>query len=132
MMESGPFVGEGIVIKNYDFKNQFGRTCWAKLIRPEFKDDNNTLSNPNKIENRDGVEQLFVNEFFTSDQILKEKAKIANEKGSFENKDIPRLLNTAYYEILRDNLVDFVNKKNPKIDFKSLRTRAFTEIRKYI
>jgi hypothetical protein len=132
MMKAGNFIGEGIVIKNYSFKNEFGRTIWAKLIRPEFKDEHRELSNPNKIINKDGIEELFVKEYFTADQILKEKAKIVNEKGSFDNKDITRLLTTAYYEILRDNLVDFVVKKNSTIDFKVLKIRAFNEIRKHI
>lgn len=132
MMQDGNFLGEGIVIKNYDFKNAFGRTCWAKIVRPAFKDDHRVLSNPNKIVNKDGVEQTVVNKFFTSEQILKEKAKIINEQGSFKSKDIPRLLNTAYYEILRDNLVDYVNKSNDTINFKELRFRAFAEIGKYI
>jgi len=132
LMMSGKYVGEGIVIKNYDYKNKYGRTTWAKLIRPEFRDTRHTLSNSSKIDSKDGVEAAFIKEYLTETDILKEKAKITNEKRSFENKDIPRFLNTVYYELLKDNLVDFCNRKNPTINFKELRTRAFSEIRKYI
>ena len=33
---SGECKGEGIVIKNYDYKNPFGRSVWCKLINYEF------------------------------------------------------------------------------------------------
>lgn len=38
----------------------------------------------------------------------------------------------GWYEFLRDNLVDFANKRSPVINFKELRARAFAEIRKFI
>jgi hypothetical protein len=130
MLKDGQFLGEGIVIKRYNYVNPYGRTTWGKLIRPEFKDDHRELSNPNKIEVRDGIEQIFVNEFVTESYILKEQNKIINECGSFENKYIPRLLNTVYYEVLRDHLVDFVNRSNATINFKTLRSKVFEVVRK--
>jgi len=132
LMKDGNFLGEGIVIKRYDYVNKHGRTTWAKLVRPEFKDNHRSVSSINKIENKDGVEASFIKACLKEEDILKEKSKIINESGSFENKDIPRFLNTAYYEFLRDNLVDFANKRNPVINFKELRARAFAEIRKFI
>ena len=40
LIEDGKGVGEGIVIKNYDFYNRYGRQTWAKIVRAEFKEKN--------------------------------------------------------------------------------------------
>lgn len=38
LMEDGKGSGEGIVIKNYDYTNQFGRQIWAKIVTSEFQE----------------------------------------------------------------------------------------------
>src|SRR5574344_2705502 len=40
LIEDGKGVGEGIVIKNYNFYNRYGRQTWAKIVRAEFKEKN--------------------------------------------------------------------------------------------
>lgn len=46
LMKDG-YVGKGIVIKNYDFVNKYGRVVWAKMVRNEFKDK---LKKENKLQ----------------------------------------------------------------------------------
>ena len=36
-MKDGEGSGEGVVIKNYDYKNKYGRQTWAKIVTNEFK-----------------------------------------------------------------------------------------------
>src|SRR5574341_144890 len=40
LIKDGEGIGEGIVIKNYNFVNRFGNTIWAKLVNNEFKTQN--------------------------------------------------------------------------------------------
>jgi len=37
LIEDGKGFGEGIVIKNYTYKNKYGRTTWAKIVTSDFK-----------------------------------------------------------------------------------------------
>ena len=39
LIQDGKGLGEGIVIKNYEFVNNYGRTTWAKIVGQEFKDE---------------------------------------------------------------------------------------------
>jgi hypothetical protein len=38
LIEDGKGIGEGIVIKNYEYVNKYGRITWAKIVTSEFKE----------------------------------------------------------------------------------------------
>ena len=38
LIEDGKGAGEGIVIKNYDFRNRYNRNTFAKIVTSEFKE----------------------------------------------------------------------------------------------
>ena len=40
LIQNGCGIGEGLVIKNYDYRNRANRTVWAKLVTSEFKTKN--------------------------------------------------------------------------------------------
>lgn len=120
-------VGEGIVIKNYDFKNQFGRTVWAKIVRTEFKVKNQKVFGPSEIKEKATPEEKIVAEYVTGTLVEKEYAKIKNETG-WQSKDIPRLLNTVFYCLVTEESWNFVkNLKNPTINFKRLMALTFAK-----
>lgn len=130
LMQDG--LGEGIVIHNYGFYNQYGRQVWAKIVRDEFK--NNAKS---KIKQEgygsfknDPVEIKIVDEFVTSALIEKEYAKIVNEEHGWSSKFIPRLLNVIYYSLINEEMWNIIKKyKNPKIDFKFLQTITYNRVK---
>ena len=66
--------------------------------------------------------------------IEKEYAKIINENnGIFENKLIPKVLNTVYYCLITEEFWDILKKyKNPKINFKTLQNKVFDKVRPII
>ena len=127
-------IGEGIVIKNYDFKDHGGHTKWAKIISSEFLEVSHRKipkkSNPDGFE----IEQDITDKFVTTALIEKEYAKIINENnGIFENKLIPKVLNTVYYCLITEELWDILKKyKNPKINFKVLKNKVFDKARPII
>ena len=112
--------GEGLVIKRYDgWKNKYGSTTWAKIVRKEFvvsKKIHREVS-PNE------VEESIVEKFCTEAFIEKELAKILEDIGTdnLDNKYIGRCLNSVYHELISEEAWHFVKKfKNPKIDFSIL------------
>lgn len=134
--------GEGIVLKNYDYVNRYGRTCWAKMVRNEFKDANKKLFGPRPTEGTLTVERKVVEKYVTEAFVKKERYKIENillnevteaagmgfdEKAEYLNdrktrgKLIPRLIQTVFYELVREHAWDIVkDNKRPTVNFKQL------------
>ena len=107
--------GEGIVIKNYDFVNKYGRTTWAKVVRPAAIKLKHPISG--------NIETDIVEKFLTPEMIQKEQAKIVSDVGfDFEPKLITRLLQTVWRVLITEELFDAIKKfRNPKIDFKNFK-----------
>ena len=118
-------VGEGIVIKNYDFKNKFGNIVWAKIVKTEFKIQNQKMLGPSEIKEKRTTEELIVAEYVTGTLVEKEYSKIVNESG-WSSKFIPKLLNTIFYCLVKEESWEFVKKfKNPTINYKRLMALTF-------
>lgn len=132
-------VGEGVVVKNYSFRNHVGSQVWGKSVRNDFKDKNREAFGPVM---RDGTKQIeleiaenYVTEAFVSKTRAKvEMAVVADEVSrgsSFSDAEIvelnrphiiPRLLQTVYSELITEEAWSFVKEmKDPTIDFKLLR-----------
>lgn len=113
-------IGEGVVIKRYDFKNRFGRTTWAKLVLQHFKEQPVRAMGAPERENK-MIEEAIAAEYITPVSIDKIIAKIRNDEGSFQSKHIPRLLSQSFHELVTEELWQILKQyKNPKIDFKTL------------
>lgn len=119
LIKDGEGVGEGVVIKNYSYKNKYGRQTWAKIVTNEFK-AKHWGNQSTEVKERKLVEQDIVNKYLTSSLVEKEYAKIEND-GGWSSKMIPRLLNTIYYCLVSEESWNFVKEfKNPVIDYKRL------------
>ena len=120
LIEDGKGIGEGIVIKNYDYKNKFGRVTWAKIVTNEFK-AKHAKCQVTEVKESKLVEQEICEKFITKSLIEKELSKIETECNGWSSKYIPRLLNTVYYCLVKEECWSFVKEyKNPIIDFKRL------------
>lgn len=119
LIEDGQGTGEGIVIKNYNYKNRFGRVTWAKIVKNEFK-AKHAKCDVTEIKENKFIEEEIVNKFVTKALIEKELAKIETES-DWTSKQIPRLLNTVFYCLVKEECWNFVKEfKNPIVDFKRL------------
>ncbi len=127
-------VGEGIVIKNYEWTSKFGRQPWAKIVRNEFKEENRRAFGTPEKDGGFQVEAAIAEEYVTQTLVSKTRAKIIHaieeekECHLFEVETthkgalIPRLLQTVYYEIIQEEMWEALKKyKDPTIDFKKLR-----------
>lgn len=122
LVEDGKGKGEGVVVKNYDYKNKYGRSTWAKVVTSEFKERHaKTMGAPTVIV-KEAVEIKIVDKFCTEAFIKKEYAKIVNDNnGEWSSKLIPKLLNVIYYELIKEESWNIVKQfKNPTINFKTL------------
>lgn len=119
LIEDGKGIGEGVVIKNYDFVNKFGRVTWAKIVTNEFKAKHQKCQ-ITEIKECKIIEQEIVDKFVTKSLIEKEISKIELECGWSSNM-IPRLINTVFYCLVKEECWNFVKEfKYPNIDFKRL------------
>ncbi len=144
LIADGMGAGEGVVVKNYDYKNKFGRQTWAKLVRNEFKERNAETFGVRNVDGKKLVEKEFAETYVTEAFVSKTRAKIeqliweeegtcdaltsgeeAYQKADFlaqnRGKVIPRLLQTCYHDLVVEEIWSFLKKqKNPTINFKRL------------
>jgi hypothetical protein len=120
LVKDGEGSGEGVVIKNYDYKNKYGRQTWAKIVTNEFKAKHHiTMGAP--VVGCEIVEEKIAAKYVTQALVDKVEAKIVNEMGGWSSKYIPRLINTVWYDVVTEETWNFVKEfKNPKVDFKVL------------
>ena len=133
LVKDGLGVGEGIVIKNYDWRNKYGRQTWAKIVRSEFKEMNQKAFGVRTVKTKATVEQLIAEKYVTEALCQKVLAKITWKRHGFDSKFIPELLNTVYYEIITEEMWNIVKKfKSPTINFSTLTKRVISRVREQL
>ena len=129
LIEDGKGYGEGIVIKNYAFKNKYGRKTWAKIITSEFKEKHRKAMGNQTMSGKKMVEEEIAEKYVTTAFCEKEFAKIENSDG-WDSKKIPKLLNVIYYEVIKEECWNFVKEnKDPIIDFNKLKHLIFSKVK---
>lgn len=130
LIKDGAGIGEGIVIKNYNFVNKYGRTTWAKIVSNWFKSEHTKKLGPVIKDMGVLVEEKIVSEYINDHFVNKVYAKIVNEMEGWGSKYIPRLFNTVYYDLVQEELWDICKKyKNPTINFKTLYSLIILQIK---
>jgi hypothetical protein len=130
LIKDGEGFGEGIVIKNYDYHNKYGRQTWAKIVRSEFKEKHiKTMGHP-EMDGSKMIEQEFIEKYCGSTLIEKVYWKIVNENDGWSSKYIPRLLQTVYYDLVNEETWSFIKEnKLPAINFKTLHYLTINKIK---
>jgi len=130
LIQDGQGVGEGIVIKNYDFYNKYKRQTWAKIVTSEFKEKHVKTMGYSEIKAENMIEEKIVNEFCTNAFIEKEYSKILNENDGWSSKNIPQLLGRIFSELIKEESWNIIKKyKYPNINFKTLNTLVIQKIK---
>lgn len=121
LIEDGNGYGEGIVIKNYNFYNKYGRQTWAKIVTTEFKEKHVKSMGATELNGKKLIEEEIVEKYCTLALCEKTYEKIKLEANGWENKLIPRLLNTIFHEIITEEMWHILKEfKNPTINFRTL------------
>lgn len=116
--------GEGIVLKNPDFRDKFGNHNYAKIVTEKFKEDNGITFGGNNKHSDTYWEMYIVNKYMTLARIEKVMNKIQptiDERLDFQH--VPRITNTAYHDMLTEEIWE-IAKKVGKVDFKALQRVA--------
>ena len=119
-IQDGKGFGEGVVIKNYTWQNQYGRVTWAKLIANHFKEKHAAAMGAAEIGGK-MLEEKIAEDFVTQHLVDKVHAKIALQHGGWSSKMIGQLLGVVWHDLITEEIWEILKRhKNPKIDFKTL------------
>lgn len=150
LITDGAGLGEGVVIKNYQWRNRHGRQPWAKVVRNAFKEDNRRAFGVPEKGGEFQVEVAIVEEFVTPHLVGKTHAKVllevANEAGidtaepnwqqrveaEHRGKVIPQLLGRVFHDLITEEGWTFIKKhmkSHPSIDFKVLQSRTIARVK---
>jgi hypothetical protein len=107
---------EGLVIKNLNFVNRYGRITWGKIVSADFKEKNKLAFGSTTHD--DPVELRFVAKCATPHIIYKNIDKIRDTKGEVSVRNMSELIQRVWYDIFQEELWDFVrNEKVKAFDF---------------
>jgi hypothetical protein len=130
LIEDGKGIGEGIVIKNYDYANRYGRQTWAKIVTSEFKETHNKVMGAPIMDGKTLVEDSIINDYCTEYLIKKTYCKIKIENEGWLSKFIPELLGRTWHDLISEECWNFVKKnKNSTINFKTLQYKMNIKIK---
>jgi len=116
--------GEGIVIKNLDFRDKFGDLNYAKIVSEKFKEDNGVIFGGNNKHSDTYWEIYIVNKYMTVARIQKIMNKLQPQiDEKLDLKHIPRITQTAYHDMLTEEIWE-IAKKAQFVDFRTLQRVA--------
>lgn len=120
---------EGIVIKNPEFVNRYGRTQWAKRLNEAFHEKKVEVwgEDAHKLD----TEEKICYNYVTLGRIKKILNKIEDEGKSIAVERTGELLGRVYNDIVTEEIWDILKKyKNPTIDFKKLNNLIVNETKR--
>jgi hypothetical protein len=130
LMEDGQGSGEGIVIKNYDFVNRYGRVQWGKLVLNEFKDKHSSNGGPRKIQETKSAAENIAEKYVTKSMVDKELAKVKLTGENLEKKKLIHMLFNFVWDDLMGEMKNIAKEfKRPILDFKQLHYHMCNKIR---
>lgn len=135
LIQDGKGCGEGVVIKNYDYKNKFGHIKWAKIVTSEFKEKHaHEMGHTDKpILGKSMVEETIINKYVTSALCEKVKSKIIEDNKEWSSKCIPMLLNMVYYDLVNEDCWHFIKEnKFPTVNFKTLQSLCYSKTKELL
>lgn len=134
LLDNANHPGEGVVLKCYEWRNQFGRQQWGKLVLDEYKQEkarNKSVRLPG------AVEQEIVEIYVSPSELGKTYAKIALQCGvdrlDCSNKmHVGRFISTCWNDLLQATPEWAKKMKNPTVDFGALRGLCNDKARKFL
>lgn len=131
-------IGEGIVIKNYDYINDLKVSVyqkhWFKVVTQEFLEKKQNKYGSSAINKNKTIEEKIIDYYLTESFIRKEYAKIINNNSNVsKEKLIPMTLNKIFFEFINEEVWNIIKKyKYPTIDFKALNCFAIKKIKEIL
>lgn len=131
LIKDGKGVGEGIVIKHYGWENKFGHHVFGKMVRNEFKEQNQHAFYK-KGQLNEGAKQTELEiaaKYVTEGRVEKIISKMKSSL-PWTDKRIPELLGHVYHEIVVEEMWEIVKEfHQPTINFKRLNQAVIQKIK---
>lgn len=121
LIKDGMGTGEGIVIKNYDYRNRYGRQTWAKIITSEFK-EKHIKTMGTAVKEYSTIEKQIADEYITTAFVEKEYAKLVEKNNYWTSKMIPEFVSEEMWHVIK-------KFRNPTVDFKALLSFVIRKIK---
>lgn len=129
LIKDGEGQGEGIVIKNYDYTNKYGRITWAKLVTSEFREKHQRAMPVHTVNGSLTVEDRIIEKFLTTAMIDKVLYEIL-DNGAWSQKKIPELLNRVYHNLVTEEIWEILKEFGQvNINFKNLMVLTFRKVK---
>ena len=126
-------MSEGIIIKNYEYRNQYGRCTYAKIVAEEFFNTKSLLRMKNHEAKDKTSEKDIVTMMLSEPLIRKEFAKIKLAYPDIRRQElIGRTLNTIFHVFIHEELLDCIEKKKPLINFYYLKKECDERVKEVL
>ena len=126
LFNDSSFIGEGIIIKNLDFVNRYGRRVWAKIVTSDFRQKKYVKDEKEKY----SLEQEIAEKYLTKDIVEKVYANIMTNFKYWNKKLIPKLLGTVYHDFVNECIWQSVKDfKKPAINFRNLEKEVYSKVK---
>lgn len=129
-------LGEGVVVKRYDFVNQWGATVWGKYVIDDYRKNKNAPRAERDKPYRINPYEDAVYQLVTPAYVTKEFAKFKEglNGSAFKSNDIGHLLNSIYHTFVSEetwHLLKNVEKDNKStiIDFSQVRSAVIDAVK---
>ena len=130
LIKDGEGQGEGLVLKNYAFRNEFGDQVWAKIVTSEFREKHARVMGPVEQKGAKRIEQAIVDACLTDAMINKAYAKIVTACDGWTSALIPRYLESVFHDFITEELYQAINKqKLDVISMKVLRSLVYKRVK---
>lgn len=128
--------GEGVVCKVPGWTNNYGHTCYGKIVLDEFNEQKRKNKYKPQLQ-RENVETDIVEYLVTESELTKTKAKVcvlceANEFDITSKKMIGMFLNMIFNDLLEEMNLICKKWKNPIINFAVLKAETQNKGRKFL
>ena len=129
LIEDGNGPGEGIVIKRYNYQNEWEKTVWGKIVKNEFKEKNMKEFGVPTIRMGGDLEPNLAQKYVTRGRIEKTIASMRDTE-PLTRRRIPELFGKIWHELITDELWEIVKEnKNPTINFSTFYMCVVEEIK---
>lgn len=129
--------GEGVVLRNPEYRDEWGHYQIAKVVLDEYRQIQGTPKAKAESKRLD-CEENIVEVYVTDAELAKAKAKVCvtlelDEFDARNGKCIGYYLNLVWKDFIEENIMHILKKyKNPVINFQVLQNLCFMKARKYI
>ncbi len=121
--------GEGVVIKNPEFRDKWGNHNYAKIVTESFIEDAATTFGGNNKHATTYWEIYVVNKYITLGRVQKAMHKMQPEiEERLDMKHIPRICGTVYHDMITEEAWE-IAKKVHTLQFKELQRIAYKKIK---